>query len=316
MDYVEQLRTESRGAHSAFHQFALAISTGITSLFFFFEGEEDPAFYMPHLFTRLANRNYHVFVCYGRAEVLKTYSLVERDGRGTAQALFFIDKDHTDFLNGSNENLPATVYQTDLYSIENYLACENVFRRYWIERLHLSDMDQRYAATLNTLKGIVSSFESRCRVLMALVLIGRGLDGGNPVKLNLNNVKLEKIFAIDIERSQCRYKKDALRHFLVNTDLERHLPTHFGKSIKSIVRNHLHGRDPKTYIRGKYDLWIFAKILSIFTAHLSDRAVARKSNDQRATPTAQFNVATAVETLAPLAQCPKSLADFLDNVLS
>lgn len=316
MNYVDVLRAEARGAHAVFHQFALARSANATALFFFFEGEEDPTFYMPHIVARLSGRQYHVLICYGRAEVLKAHSLVERDGRGTRQTMFFIDKDHTDLLIEATEALPSSIFQTDLYSIENYLACEDVFRRFWVERLHLSDLDPRYSTCLHSLQRVISIFENRCRVLMALVLLGRGVDGAPPIKLNLNNVQLDKMFALAADRGQCRYKQGALTHFLAATDLGSHLPKHCGRRVKAVVRTRLRGRAPKTYVRGKYYLWAFAKVLAFFTRQLSDREAARRTGSPRATPTAPFSTDVAIDALAPLAPCPPTLATYLDRALA
>ena len=315
MDYAEVLRAEARGAHAVFHQFALALSVNARAVFFFFEGEEDPTFYMPHIVARLSGRRHHIFICYGRTEVLKAHDLVNRDGRGARQALFFIDKDHTDLLGHSEESLPSSVFQTDLYSIENYLSCEEVFRRFWTERLHLSDLDPRYATCLNSLHRVTSSFEARCRVLVALILLGRGIDGSAPIKLNLNNVQLEKIFHVAPDQGRCRYRPGALKHFLAATDLGVHLPRYCGDRVKAIVRGRLYGMAPKKYIRGKYDLWIFAKTLIYFTRQLSDRETARRTGVLRATPATPLSVEAAVDSLAPLAPCPPSLATFLDRAL-
>lgn len=316
MDYADILRAESRGAHAIFHQFALARSVSADALFFFFEGEEDPTFYMPHIVPRISGRRNHVFICYGRTEVLKAHSLVHRDGRGAQLTLFFVDKDHTDFLGHPPDPLPTSVFQTDLYSIENYLTCENVFRRFWIERLHLSDLDPRYEKYLRSLQRVIRSFEDRCRLLMALILLGRGVDGAAPIKLNLNNVQLEKIFNVAADQGLCRYRPGALRHFLNATELGVHLPRHCGNRVKAVVRGCLHGRAPKTYIRGKYDLWVFAKTLSVFSRQLSDREVARRTGAPRATPTAPITVDTAMDVLAPLAPCPLALTTFLDSALA
>jgi hypothetical protein len=316
MDYAEVMRAEARGAHAVFHQFALARSADATALFFFFEGEEDPTFYMPHILARISERRHHVFICYGRSEVLKTHSLVERDGRGTLLTLFFVDKDHTDLVSPGSETLPSSVFQTDCYSIENYLACESVFRRFWIERLHLSDLDPRYQSCLGSLQRVMSSFEARCRVLMALILLGRGIDGAVPIKLNLNNVQLEKIFSVAADPGVCRYRAGALRHFFGATGLGAHPPKHCGARIRAVVRKYLRDKPPKTYVRGKYDLWVFAKSLAYFSRQLSDRETARRTGLPRATPTVPFTIDSATDSLAALASCPPALAAFLDRTLA
>lgn len=316
MDYAELLRRETHDAHAIFHQFALAVSTAQAgSLFFFFEGDEDPSFYMPHIAPRISGRSFHTLICYGRHQVLKANELVERDGRGTGRTLFFVDKDHTDIVAGAPNTVPRSVFQTCYYSIENYLTCEAVFRRFWVERLHLSDLDPRYPTYLSALNVLTANFVKKSRVLMSLVLIGRGIDGLTAVKLNLNNVQLDRIIQVDTVACVCRFKPGAMQHFLAGSNIGIGNPALSNQKIRDVFRKHLRSCDPNAYIRGKYALWFFWKVLTAFTRQLSDRASARAAGTKRATPSIPMGFDFAVESLAPLAPCPPDLADFLAESL-
>lgn len=316
MDYAELLRRETHDPHAVFHQFVLAVSMAdANSLFFFFEGDEDPAFYMPHIVPRISGRTFHTLICYGRHQVLKANELVERDGRGMGRTFFFVDKDHTDILAGTSATLPTSVFQTCYYSIENYLTCDTVFRRFWVERLHLSDLDPRYPTYLEALNLLTAKFVKKSRVLMSLVLIGRGIDELTPVKMNLNNVQLDKVIQVDTVACVCRFRPGALQHFLAGSNLGLSNPALSNQNVRDVLRRHLRPRHPNAYIRGKYALWFFWKVLTSFTRQLSDRAAARAAGTKRATPSVPLSFDCAVESLAPLAPCPPDLADFLAKSL-
>lgn len=316
MDYAETLRREIRESHAVFHEFALTISkAGSTDVFLFFEGDEDPSFYMPHIVPRLSGRQHFSFICYGKSEVLKVNNLVERDGRASRRALFFVDKDHTDIIEAAPTKISSSVFQTTHYSIENYLTDEAVFRRFWVERLHLSDTDLRYPAYLELLRRMGAAFEKRGRTLMALVLIGRGIDGLPASKLNLNNVQLDRVLHVNAEAGVCRYKLGALQHFLAASNINAASRVVKTTVVRRVIQRHLLSRAPKSYLRGKYELWFFWKVLTQFSRQLSDRDTARRTGAKRATPTIPMSLEGAVESLAPLIPCPSDLTTFLSTAL-
>lgn len=311
MDFAEQLKLEVRGAHAVFHEFAMLMSRlREQAYFFFFEGDEDPAFYMGYIHARLAGRSAYTFVCDGRAEVLKAHELVQRDGRGSDRAMFFVDKDHSDIAGDVPPASAPSVFQTTHYSIENYLVCEDVFKRFWTERLHLPVTDSRLDDCLSLFRSLHGQFVRRSRLLMALVLIGRGVDGRS-VKLNLNNVKMDKVMKVDCSAGWCLYARGAGQHFLLSSSLSSASPPISGVEVRRVCRKLLRGREAKTFVRGKFELWFFWKFLTVLTRHLSDKSLARESGKQRATPTQQLSLACCVESLSPLTPCPPELLAFL-----
>lgn len=309
-DQAKFLREEAKSPHSLYHQFLLAQSTNPDAHFLFFEGGEDPAFFVGHVLPHLKGREYHEFVCNGRDGVIKVHELCARDGRASDRSLFFIDKDHTDVL-GLEEMLPFNVYQTEFYSFENYIVCKQVVRRFWTERLRLQSTDLRLSAYLADFDKLLASFSARMGVLMAMVLIGRGIEGRPKAKLNLNNVKLEKVIGIDPGNGRVRWLRNGGQHFLAASNMKESGVSVRGDELRRIYRNHLRGKEPKTYIRGKYELWFLVKFLAAAARSLSDKHNAKSSGLPRAMPGEMICPANCIDSLAPLAACPPALEQFL-----
>lgn len=314
MDYTKQLQAEIQGAHAIFHEFAMLLSRINTSAhFLFFEGDEDPSFYMSFVHPRLNGRETHTFVCNGRTEVLTALRLVEQDGRGLSRSMFFIDKDHTDFCE-TEELSHDALFQTSTYSIENYVVCSSVLRRYWVERLHLSDTDPRTQEYMKMFEEMHQQFAAKSRVLMAAILLGRGIEGHKQTKLNLNNVQYDKVLKFDYQTRKCNYAANAASYFASSTNL-RNVDIKFSE-LRQICRKYLIDREPKTFIRGKFELWFFWKFLTEITRQLSDRDEAKRNGFKRATPRSQLTQVGCFEFLAPLVPCPTELEEFFNRRLA
>jgi hypothetical protein len=142
MDYAKALIEEASGAHAVFHEFVLTLPMHPgDAIFLFFEGEDDPTFYLPHLSLNITGRDFLSFICFGRSEVLKVEELIRADGRATARCAYFVDKDHTEFTHPGAPGLSEYIFQTQHYSVENYLVCPELLNRYWVEKLHLNSTD-------------------------------------------------------------------------------------------------------------------------------------------------------------------------------
>lgn len=319
MDYAQSLREEREKAHSIFHSVVLELTDFGDSVFLaFFEGEDDPSFYLPHLRARCEGREYKSYICNGRGEVLTVLRLLEADGRAISRSMFFIDKDHNDLL--GTIVVHRQLLQTEFYSIENYLVDPKMFLTYWVEILHLDATDKREKNYLDQFDKAYVRFAKRMQTLMAIILLGQGIDGHPPRKLNLNNVNLDLIFEINFENSICCYKSGAGKHFAVaSNSIEYLAPGAFfnrRKEIKAIINTHLKGREGKEFIRGKYEFWFFVKFIQKTSAKLSSKAEAKLTGLKRATPKIQITHDTALEVLAPRLCCPDRLATFLNEFLN
>lgn len=315
-DQADVLRAEARTPHAVFHQFMLLLGNSTPDChFFFFEGSEDPAFYIGFILPRLHSREYHEFVCNGRNGVIKVNELCSRDGRAFDRTLYFIDKDHCDLMNPT-EVLPNRLFQTDCYSFENYLICKQSFRRFWTERLHLQSGDPRFDSYLELYHRLHQSFLKRMLFLMAIILIGRGIDKQPVAKLNLNNVKMEKVLSIDVDNGRVRWVPSGGSNFLAASNMTASGSTVRGDAIRSVVRRYLLGHEPKSYVRGKYELWFFVRFLSLVTQQLSDRNLAKIDGLPRATPGVVITHASAIDSLCGLSPFPASLSSFLEVNIS
>lgn len=313
MDYVEELDIEARDGNAAFHEFVLALAEMPEDAYYaFFEGDDDPSFYMPHITYRLGPRKLMIFICNGRSEVLKANELISGDGRAADRVLFFVDKDHTDIVSPGGA-VDENTFQTTPYSIENYLVSEEVWSRYWIERLHLSAMDSRLVGYTERYRRLRREFHRRSRILMAIVLFGRGVDGRPSIKMNLNNVELDSVFNINVEGGFCTFRRHAGRHFLAASNILKAPSPPTGWELRGIYRKFLASKEAGSYIRGKYELWFFWKVLNAFTRELSDKKKSKELKMRRATPTGTLPRVACVEQLSPLLSCPEALASFLDT---
>lgn len=309
MDFSEKLRAEASSGHARFHEYALTVDKApIDSFFFFFEGSDDPAFYIGFMFDRLADRPYFEFICDGRDQVIKVHELVSRDGRATGKALFFIDKDHTD-IQQENSELPESIFQTSTYSFENYLVCESVLRRYWVERLRLNISDERYPYWLNKFRSCHLQFLRHSRLLMGAILIGRGIDDEPPVKLNLNNVNLERIYFVRSNEGRVGWRDGAANAYLLSINLMKEVVS---PRLKRICKKYLNG-NPKAYVRGKFEIWFFVKFLQQMTQSLSDKAICRAGNFSRAKPIDNLSGENYLSVIGSLTPCPHELRIFLDR---
>ena len=312
-DQAKLLRDEARTPHALYHQFALAQSkSAADAQFLFFEGVDDPVFFVGHIVPRLNGRDYYEFICNGRDGVIKVHELCTRDGRASDRTLFFIDKDHTDILGAATE-LPTSLFQTECYSFENYIVCKQVFRRFWTERLRLQSTDGRYSEYSDRFDKLHCSFAARMRLLMAIVLIGRGLEGRPRAKLNLNNVNLEKVISVDLPTGRVRWMRSGGQHFLAASNIKESGIQVRGDDVRRVYRTFLRDKDPKSYIRGKYELWFFVRFLAAMSRTLSDKQAAKATGLPRATPGEIICYGTCLDSLSGLSTCPTALGVFLDD---
>lgn len=310
MDQVEFLRRETVSPHAAFHQFALA-QTRETSRthFLFFEGDDDPLFYVSFVLPSINDCPYVELMCDGRDGVLKAHELCARDGRAADRTMFFVDKDLTDFLHSGAVSSPK-VFETENYSFENYIVCESVFRRFWVERLKLSVLDSRYKHHVELFCVLHNSFMKKMRLVMAYILMGRGLDGRQVFKLNLNNVRLEKVFAIDCEQRRVKWLPSGITDLLSSIGQTSCAGLSRFDARKTYAK-YLMKQPPKTYVRGKYELWFFVSVLAEFTRRLADRKAAEACGMARARPVDSISHSNCLNSLAALTPCPEKLATFL-----
>lgn len=311
MSYVDAMRLEAASSHSVFHQVTLSLSRdGADCLYLFFEGEEDPGFYIRHVLSVLPSSNYQEFVCNGRTSLIDLHALLTRDPRLRGRELYFIDKDDSDLIPGGAV-ASSGIFQTQFYSFENYIPNEHVFRRFWVEKLHLSTMDDRYQAMASKATSLMHHFSLRYRLIAAYCLLARGAIPGVSFPLNIPNLRLDRIFAFDLDQGRVKWRPGATQRFIRALSGPTDPSIVRIEVLRELYRKQLAQRRGKSYIRGKFELWAFAHALRTISDALSNHQEALRSGKPRATPVEQINAINAPELLSPLVATPQELVDYI-----
>lgn len=311
MSYADSMRAEAASSHSIFHQVTLSLSRESPELLYlFFEGYEDPGFYIRHVLSILPGRDYQEFICSGRTNLIDLHALLTRDPRLRGRELYFIDKDDSDLIPGTPA-LPSGIFQTVFYSFENYIPNDVVFRRFWVEKLHLSTLDDRYPTMRSKVSSLMQQFSLRYRLIAAYCLLGRGATPGVSFPLNIANLELDRMLAFDLDSGHVSWKPGSAQRLIRALNGPTDPSTVRTGVLRKVYRENLAHRGAKTYVRGKFELWAFARALRIISDALSNHQDAKRSGKPRATPTEQINSDNAPELLSPLVIAPDELVDYI-----
>jgi hypothetical protein len=126
--------------------------------------------------------------------------------------------------------------------------------------------------------------------------------------LNLNNIKLNKVFELDSDFKPLK-KSDgfwqlkkfcAFNHQLIFDDCK--------KELKKLT-----GLEPKKYIRGKFELWYLVSFLRLLSNILTAKTQPKQ---ERGMIKIELTHENAIEILAGKVPYPRSLNQFLDDNLS
>lgn len=308
MNLVDRLRAERNVPPAIRLQFDHQYRPGQHDrLYAFFEGRDDHSFYMPELRRRWnGSRIVIPFDCRGKKGVIDAYRDIQMSGK-TANLAFFVDKDVDDLLGLHSPN-DQRIYETECYSIENYMVSEEILEIIWIDIFHLSIADQRLKLIKDEFTAQHQRFVQLITPLMAWIIL---LRLGN-VRCNLSDINLAKIFYFDENLKLHRRPKilqtlhDACGISNIGVD-----PKYF-VLLLSIIRL-LKKLNPKAYVRGKFELWFFVSYILRLQAALSARLAIPGS---RAVVTTSLCLANAIEILAARTPYPARLRNFLDRLLT
>lgn len=237
-------------------------------------------------------------LCEGKRGVLKLLKHV-RDKYGyDKRILFFVDRDHDDFIVG-NPNDPA-VYVTDGYSFEADFVSPDSFRCVLTEIYKVDEEEAVIEEFTAAFASALDTFEKSLLPIMAWTIAVRRLGGD----MNLNNAQLADLINIQDVESPSR-KKGALRFFHAACARSLSLKTPY--LIRSVLRE-LASVSPHNVIRGKYLMWFFLKYLT----QMRDRFRAAKAHGERAHfIDLEVNASNVVQLLSSRLKMPGTLQDFL-----
>jgi predicted DNA-binding protein (MmcQ/YjbR family) len=305
---------------SVYQEFLLNNKPKNRTIHAFFEGNDDLSFYHNFIEQIILNDiaqnqySYNQYSCGNKSCVYKLHQKVSSRTNSNSRALFFVDKDLSNFLN-EVYFCDNSIYVTNYYSIENFVVTEHMLQRIWKEIFHINSLDLdfllkstdlSYNLVANQFTQELKKFHYWMISIIAWIIYTRK-KGQKP---NLNNINLSKIFYISSDLKISRKVPET--HPSTLKYLEQVSGVSISKGawleILAEARKLREELQPKTYIRGKYELWFLVQFLDQLTNRLRD--LIKKSGKP-------FNVRTkvsqenAIEILGPRVLCPESLKNFL-----
>jgi hypothetical protein len=303
-DYAAYLAEEAKSDVAALHQFRILYDNARKAYHFFFEGEEDSLFYMPEARRYSGVVPINVYVCGGKANVIRVRDEISAEGYNTDWTLYFVDRDYDDILN-NQVSLDRSTYITDHYSIENDIATLDAARILLEDIIRLSRADPEFNRIEVSLATAYRRFYSEIRTLMGWIIAAK--DSGCSPNLN-NTVGLRDI--VTMQGSVATVTGKGFTEFKRKVVVNGLTP-----NFTSVLRwaRQLDMRSPKSWVRGKYDLWFFQVVV---IAVLEETNVRRKAAGGRSVriPSA-LREGRVFEMLGGRVSAPNSLKSFFANRL-
>jgi hypothetical protein len=272
-------------------------------IYLFFEGKDDFSFYQPFIRLNWGHRGEIVgFNCEGKDKVIAIIPRVKQKLDCEWRGLFFLDKDLDDYCFVARPTDPF-VYETECYSIENFIASPSTLSIIWTDLLQLPLSDPRYSETQTAFNAAYATFFDTMKPIMAWIILLRR--SGH--RVNLSDVSMNRLLILD-QDCKCALATGWAEHILAASNL--HGITYDSASHGAVVLE-LDGCDPKTYVRGKFDLWFFVSFVTKTLAVLGERA----SGLPRARSSISICHANALDVLAARIKVPDSLKGFLAGAL-
>lgn len=308
MSFLDSLREARQSPAAAYQQFVLKYPKTVEDIHAFFEGRDDPSFYLSFLLQVVSDiSKIHIYRCNNKQGVYETYKKAMRLTKKPSHVLFFVDKDHSDLM-GEVYETAVNIYVTDFYSIENYVVSEAMFRRVWEDFFNIINLTIDYEVIVSKFREELQRFYKFALPLSAWILFNKR----KGLKPNLNNVKLSELYTFGQDLTlQTASTLKIINHLdrVCGIDCPNEPPFEF-----LLLMNELETIEPKRYIRGKYELWFFVKFIEKLILALN----AETNNKNPAVKIrTQISESNAIEILGPRVQLPQSLRNFFrENGLS
>lgn len=262
MSFLDQMRAAAESPVSAWHQFVLAHRSGADAWYLFVEGKLDVAYYRSALKGAGTQDPLFTFVCGNRRKVFEVRRRVRRSHSRCNRCLFFVDRDWSDYLGGDGTGY-ADLYMTDGYSVENHLVSIESLRVVWREVWAMPSQDPRLSIVEKRFEDALNRFHRLMLPVMSWAVLAR-LDGWAP---NVNNIGMERL--VDVTDCSPRFLGQRYEYLRRCTSCE------YRPSLERWIRTvqELRSYDSKRVVRGKNELWFFARFLSELFVALRDASV-------------------------------------------
>ena len=209
-DRVESLRENRRGATVIFTAFTRMKEKYDNNIFCCFEGD-DSKYYFARIenWTKYSAENIEVLNCQGKSEVLKFHKMInQREEYSNVKLLYFVDKD----FDPINLNEFNNVYQTPVYSIENFYTTKEAFIRILKCEFNYTNDDEDFSFLIKIFDERQNEFHSKMALFNAWLSCQRDKSSsGLTHRLDLSSFSLNKIVTkITIDEIESNYDKTVL----------------------------------------------------------------------------------------------------------
>jgi hypothetical protein len=183
MDFAEQLRKHRLANPVTRLKLSQFIRNKNVGAILVVEGKEDSQLYTYAFNTIVPNAKERIIICNGKVGVLKLRDFFESSFSRDKKTMFFIDKDHDDFV-GLDYSKDGT-YITDYYSIEWDVCTEQVLVALIGRHYTLSQNDPIRDIVNNKFQDLIQSWREHTKPIMQAVVVAR--------RNGENNFDLDKI---------------------------------------------------------------------------------------------------------------------------
>lgn len=301
MDWLTRLKKAAKSNTAIYIRFLQQYSVQNNSLHIFHEGKDDPSFYGNFIVRKTKkNQKVNYYNCHNKQNVYDNYSKINWSVYPKKRILFFVDKDYSDFLNLIYPK-DTNIFVTKYYSIENYLVSEEIFERCLKDLIGLED--NVITPLSRKFKSALKDFHKELIVLSAFIIFHRLKNN----KINLNQLNLQNIYDLS-SFFEVKRKVNKLNEI----DKQLGIKTYVCFSeVSKISKNLKLLKEPKLYIRGKYELF--------FLVH-SINSVLKILNKGLKKPKYKIpislSMSNAIQVIAPRVRQPRDVSRFLNSNLS
>ena len=254
MSFLDDLRAAREAPSSAWLQFTLAYKADRPAYYLFIEGRLDITFYSSAMRSVFgAEYEFETFNCGGKPGVIQVREKVrQRPHHSRLRCLFFVDKDLSDFL-GEPDFTDPNSFSTDTYSIENYFVNEEALGIIWNEIWGLAYQDTRWEHAKKGFLAALRRFHREITPMMAWIVLARRA-GQN---LYLDNIRLQRLIRMSDDLTP-RQKSQSMK------EVQSSSRCTFSPPLLSLLHQarELKRHDPKSFVRGKFELWFFSKFIT------------------------------------------------------
>ncbi len=303
--FLDQLRSKWTAPAAVAHKFRMQYDESAPQAYAFFESTDDQMFYYPAIREATGiDTRILCYICDGKPGVWYAHNFAHAIHK-TDNVICFIDKDLDDFLTIIPPLKGDRLFVTEYYAVENYVCTETAVRVLLREYILLPEDDPKIEEIVTEFRKCASDFYAHIMPLMAWA-IERRRAGEQVIFANIGG-SLSKCFCFDgldvkplpqchsIFRAECGHAVDAS-----------------DAAIVSGVIDELQRREPKTWVRGKFEMWVFLNFVNTVWNNLRGYPISVR---KRVKKTIHLSADNIFSILAGKVALPKGLLEFLGSNL-